>query len=138
MTFGVPPRFAESRTFHLQHEELVSIIRAALDDLGWRYKVVSRSEVQARTPFLFLGSLGERLKIEILLEGEISVESQNILAGPGFDGGRNKNNVATFFARLEHAERMYRLVETLQEPPRAFDANGLSPVQRMMDEPGEE
>src|SRR2546428_14041451 len=124
MTFGFPPRFAESRIFHLQHEELASVVRAALDELGWRYEVVSRSEVQARTPFMFLGSWGERLKIEILLDGEVAVESRSILR-PGFDSGRNKTNVETFFARFEHAERMYRLVETLQEPTTAFDADGL-------------
>ena len=131
MTFGFPPHFAESRIFQLQPEELVAIVRAAFDDLGWRYEVVSRSEVQARTPFLFLGSWGERLKVEILLDGVVAVESRSILR-PGFDSGRNKWNVQTFFARFEHAERMYRLVETPQKPPPAFDADGLSPVERML------
>jgi hypothetical protein len=120
MSFGFPPHFAESRTYHLQHEELAAIVRATLVDSGWRYEVVSRSEVQARTPFMFLGSWGERLKIEILLDGVVAVESRSIL---------NKRNVQTFFARFEHAERMYRLFETLQQPPPAFDADGLSPVQ---------
>ena len=71
------------------------------------------------------------MKIEILLDGVVAVESRSILR-PGFDSGRNKRNVQTFFARFEHAERMYRLVETLQQPPPAFDADGLSPVQRMI------
>ena len=133
MTFGFPAHFAESRTYHLQDEELVSILREALDDLGWRFEVVSRSEVQARTPFMFLGSWGERLKIEILLDGVVAVESRSILR-PGFDGGRNKRNVQTFFARFEHAERTYRLVETPREPPLAFDADGLSPVERVLGE----
>ena len=137
MSFGFPPHFAESRTYHLQHEELAAIVRATLDDSGWRYEVVSRSEVQARTPFMFLGSWGERLKIEILLDGVVAVESRSILR-PGFDSGRNKRNVQTFFARFEHAERMYRLVETLQQPPPAFDADGLSPVQRMIGDKREE
>jgi hypothetical protein len=101
MSFGFPPHFAESRTYHLQHEELAAIVRATLDDSGWRYEVVSRSEVQARTPFMFLGSWGERLKIEILLDGVVAVESRSILR-PGFDSGRNKRNVHTFFTRFEH------------------------------------
>lgn len=131
--FGFPAHFAETRVYHLQDEELAAIVRGALDDLGWRYEVVSRSEVHARTPFMFLGSWGEWLKIEILLDGEVAVESRSIFR-PGFDSGTNKRNVHTFFARFEHAERMYRLVETPQKPPPAFDADGLSPVERMLGE----
>ena len=58
MSFGFPAHFAESRTYHLLDEELASLIRVALDDLGWRYEVVSRMKVLARTPFMFLGSWG--------------------------------------------------------------------------------
>lgn len=130
MTFGLPAHFAESRIYHLQDEELASLVRAALDDLGWRYRVVSRTEFLARTPFMFLGSWGERLKVEILLDGLVAIESSSIW--PGFDSGRNKRNVQTFFARFEHAERMYRLVETPKEPPLAFDADGLSPLERIL------
>lgn len=81
---------------------------------------------------MFLGSWGQRLKVEILLDGVVAVESKSIW--PGFDSGRNKSNVQTFFARFEHAERMYRLVETPREPPLAFDADGLSPVGRMLED----
>jgi hypothetical protein len=130
MPFGFPAHFTESRIYHLQDEELASLVRAALDDLGWRCQVVSRTEFLARTPFMFLGSWGERLKVEILLDGVVAIESRSIW--PGFDSGRNKRNVETFFARFEHAERMYRLVETPKEPPLAFDADGLSPLGRML------
>ena len=131
MSLGFPAHFGECRTYYLQDQELVTIVREALDDLRWHYQVVSRTEVVARTPFLFLGSWGERLKIEILLDGVVSIESRSIW--PGFDGGRNKRNVHTLFTRFEHAERMYRLVETPQEPPLAFDKDGLSPVERMLE-----
>lgn len=132
MSFGFPARFVESRTYHLQDEELAAIVKVALDDLGWRYQVVSRTEFLSRTPLMFLGSWGQRLKVEILLDGVVAVESKSIW--PGFDSGRNKSNVQTFFARFEHAERMYRLVETPREPPLAFDADGLSPVGRMLED----
>ena len=79
---------------------------------------------------MFLGSWGERLKVEILLDGVVAIESRSIW--PGFDSGRNKRNVQTFFARFEHAERMYRLVETPKDPPLAFDADGLSPLGRLL------
>jgi hypothetical protein len=136
MAAGFPARFAESRTYQLQDEELSSLVREAFDDLGWRYEIVSRTEFRARTPFMFLGSWGERLKVEILLDGLVSVESKSIW--PGFDSGTNKRNVQMFFARFEHAEHMYRLVETPRKPPLAFDIDGLTPVERMLVDSGDE
>jgi hypothetical protein len=132
MATGFPARFAESRTYQLQDEELSSLVKEAFDDLRWRYEIVSRTEIRARTPFMFLGSWGERLKVEILLDGLVTVESKSIW--PGFDSGTNKRNVQTFFARFEHAEHMYRLVETPRKAPLAFDTNGLTPVERMLND----
>ena len=132
MSFGFPARFAESRIYHLQESELVQIAKEAFDDLGWRYEIESRTEIRARTPRLFLGSWGQRLKLQILLDGEVAIESRSIW--PGFDSGVNKRNVQMLFARLEHAERMYRLVETPKELPLAFDEEGLSHVERLMSE----
>jgi hypothetical protein len=68
--------------------------------------------------------------LEILLDGEVRIQSRSIW--PGFDLGVNRKNVQTLFARFEHAERMYRLVETPKEPPLAFDEKGRSPLERLM------
>jgi hypothetical protein len=130
MSFGFPARFAESRFYYLQDDELVSLARAAFEDLGWKYQIVSRTEIRARTPHMFLGSWGERLKLQIFLDGEIAIESKSVW--PGFDSGANRRNVQRFFACFEHAERMYRLVEIPKEPPLSFDKEGLSPVGRML------
>src|SRR5215510_6601458 len=132
MPFGFPARFVEARRYYLQESELVRIAREAFDDLGWRYEIESRTEIRARTPLLFLGSWGQRLKLQILLDGEVVIESRSIW--PGFDSGVNQKNVQKLFARFEHAERMYRLVETPMEPPLAFDEEGISHVERLMSE----
>ena len=118
MSFGFPARFVEVRTYHLQDDELARIARDAFEDLGWRYEIASRLEIHARTPFMFLGSWGQRLKLEILLGGEVAIESTSIW--PGFDSGANQRNVETLFARFDHAERIYRLVETPKPPPLGF------------------
>ena len=136
MAFGFPASFAETRTYQLQESELVRIAREAFDDLGWRYEIESRAEIRARTPLMFLGSVGQRLKLEILLDGEVRIQSRSIW--PGFDFGVNRKNVQTLFARFEHAERMYRLVETPKEPPLAFDDEGRSPLERLMSESNKE
>src|SRR5215471_1244540 len=132
MSFGFPPQFADVRTYHLQDDELARIATDAFDDLGWQYVTVSRTEIEARTPFMFLGSWGQRLKLEIRLGGEVEIESRSIW--PGFDSGANQRNVQTLFARFDHAERMYRLVETPKPPPLGFDKDGLSPLERMLTE----
>jgi hypothetical protein len=134
MGFGFPPRFAASRSFELQHQELVEIIRTTLEDLGWQFEMLSSTRVQARTPRLFLGSWGEQVAVEIQPEGVLAVESRSIL-WPGFDMGRNETNVRRFFSGFIHAERMYRLVETPPGPPPAYDERGLSPVQRIINPP---
>ena len=132
MAFGFPPRFAETRMFHLQESELARIAKDAFDDMGWPYEIESRTEIQARTPLMFQGSVGQRLKLNILLDGEVTIESRSIW--PGFDFGVNRRNVQVLFARFEHAERMYRLVETPKEPPLAFDDEGRTPVERLLRE----
>ncbi len=131
MSFGLPARFSETRTYHLQESELIRIAKEAFDDLGWGYEIESRTQIRARSPLMFLGSWGQRLKLQILLDGEVTIESRSIW--PGFDSGVNKKHVQTLFARFEHAERMYRLVETLKKPPLAFDEDGLSPVERLLE-----
>jgi hypothetical protein len=132
MAFGFPPSFVETRTYHLQESELARIATEAFADLGWPYEIESRTEIRARTPLMFLGSVGQRLKLNILLDGEVTIESRSVW--PGFDGGANRRNVQVLFARFEHAERMYRLVETPKEPPVAFDDEGRTPVERLMTE----
>src|SRR5262249_32480099 len=136
MSFGFPARFAETRTYHLQESELVRIAKEAFEDLGWRFEIESRTEMRARTPLMFLGSWGHRLKLQILLDGEVTIESRSIW--PGFDSGANRRNVHMLFARFEHAERMYRLAETPKPPPSAFDEEGLSHVERLMSESDED
>jgi hypothetical protein len=130
MAFGFPARYAESRIYNLQESELTRIAKEAFDDLGWRYEIESLTEIRARTPLMFLGSWGQRLRLQILLDGEVRIESKSIW--PGFDSGTNKRNVHTLFARFDHAERMYRLVETPREPPLMFDKDGLTPVGRLL------
>jgi hypothetical protein len=136
MTFGFPAHFADSRPSQLQHEELVCLVRAALDELGWRYEFASRSEVRASTSSLKV--LGEILRIEILPDGVVMVESKCGLPSQCLDWGKNKRNVQRFIAQLEQAERTYLLVEKPKPQPLSFDDEGLSPVGRMLSKPGDD
>lgn len=129
MTFGFPARFARSSSSQLQYDELVGLIKTALNELGWSYEFASRSELRARTSPVRI--FGEVLKIEILPDG-IDIESRCGLPTQCFDWGANKRNVQRFIAKLEHAERMYLLVEKPKPQPLSFDEEGRSPVGRML------
>ncbi|MGB9181192.1 MAG: hypothetical protein WCB68_18315, partial [Pyrinomonadaceae bacterium] len=51
MALGFPARAASSRTFHLQEDELVAVVKSVLENLGWSYKVMSEREFLASVPF---------------------------------------------------------------------------------------
>jgi hypothetical protein len=104
MAFGFPARTTSSRTYHLQEDELVAVVKSALDNLGWPYKVLWDKEFQAQVPH-GLWSWGEELKTNILPGGVIQAESKCVYAGRWFDFGRNRKNVETFFALVEHGIR---------------------------------
>lgn len=108
MAFGFPARSSESRTFHLPQDELVSIVKMALESLGWSYKVLGGDEFIAtvhNSPFTF----GEDFKVKILANGVLQVESKCVRGGlyrmpQIFDFGANRKNVDAFFAQVERTK----------------------------------
>jgi hypothetical protein len=46
MAFGFPPRFTQSRTFHLSQDELLAAVKSTFENLGWGYTVPSGNEFQ--------------------------------------------------------------------------------------------
>ena len=84
MASGFPARFAETRAYQLQDEELSSLVKEAFDDLGWRYEIVSRTEFRARTPFMFF--VGAKLR-DIKVTGFAgSLVRINNVTGDGLKG----------------------------------------------------
>src|SRR5215813_10745971 len=80
MAFGFPARFTESRTFPLQQDELLTVVKSTLENLGWSYQVLQHNELTASvhcSPFTF----GEEFKARVLLNGVIQVESKCVRGG---------------------------------------------------------
>jgi hypothetical protein len=102
MAFGFPPRFTESRTFHLSQDELPAAVKSTFENLGWGYTVPSGNEFQ--THISMSGwSWGEELTAKVLRDGVIQVESKCHGYRPQIvDFGKNRANVETFFAQLQH------------------------------------
>src|SRR5438045_405480 len=103
MAFGFPARTTSSRTYQLQQDELAAVVRSALEDLGWSYKVLSDKEFLASLPFSGW-TWGEDVKVRILPGGVLEAESKCITVRlpQVFDFGKNRQNVETFFALVEH------------------------------------
>ena len=106
MAFGFPARFTESRTYHLPQDELAAVVKSALENLGWSYKVLSDKEFLASVPFSGW-TWGEDFKVRILPGGVIEAESKcvTVRLPQVFDFGKNRRNVETFFGLVEHAIR---------------------------------
>lgn len=106
MAIGFPAHFTESRTFPLPEDELVAVVKSALESLGWSYKVLSDKEFLASLPFSGW-TWGEDFKVRILPGGVIEADGKCITVRlpQVFDFGKNKQNVETFFAHVEHGIR---------------------------------
>jgi len=106
MAFGFPARTTSSRTYQLQQDELAAVVKSALEDLGWSYNVLAGGEFLASVPFSGW-TWGEDFKVRILPGGVIEAESKCITVRlpQVFDFGKNRRNVETFFALVEHGIR---------------------------------
>src|SRR2546423_615694 len=106
MAFGFPARTTSSRTYQLQQDELAAVVKSALEDLGWSYKLLSDKEFLASVPFSGW-TWGEDFKVRILPSGVIEADSKCITVRlpQVFDFGKNRRNIETFFALVEHGIR---------------------------------
>ena len=102
MAFGFPPRFSESRTIWLQPDELRTAVKSALENAGWSYQILSDDEFVARIPMTGW-SWGEEFRARIFPDGKIQVESKCHGYRPQIiDFGKNRTNVESFFAQVQH------------------------------------
>src|SRR2546421_6122208 len=106
MAFGFPARTTSSRTYQLPQDELAAVVKSALENLGWSYNVLAGGEFLASVPFSGW-TWGEDFEVRILPGGVIEAESKCITVRlpQVFDFGKNRKNVETFFALIEHGIR---------------------------------
>jgi hypothetical protein len=105
MAVGFPPRFTQSRIFPLEQAELMARAKAALDDLGWPYKVEWGKELVAVPDFMWIYSRREELRLQFEPGGVLRAESRCVGYPQIFDFGKNRKNVELFFARFEQLMR---------------------------------
>ena len=103
MAFGFPPRFSGSRTFPIPLDELRTVVKSVLQNAGWSYQMPADDEFVAQTPNSGW-SWGEEFRARIFPDGKIQVVSKCHGYRPQLiDFGKNKSNVESFFAQVQHA-----------------------------------
>ena len=129
MAFGFPAKYSETVEYPGATRDAVRNAAAyAFDILGWEYVESSSGDFVVRTG-INLNSWGERFTVSLLEPGCVMVESR-CLFFQVFDWGDNKRSVERFLAHFEG-----RLTRNILEPkpePEHFDANGRTPVGRII------
>jgi hypothetical protein len=116
MAFGFPPRFSESRTFWIPPDELRTVVKSVLQNAGWSYQMPSDDEFVARVPMTGW-SWGEEFRASIFPDGKMQVVSKCHGSRPQIiDFGKNKTNVESFFAQVEHTIAQGPISGSASEP----------------------
>lgn len=133
MSFGFPAHFTETRCFPIQRHEFVQIVSEILESLEWDFTEISVEEFYATNEINAL-SWGEKININLLQNGMISVKSKCVYPLQLFDWGKNKRNVQIIFAKINLASKKIRSFEDQNGIGSAFDKNGFSRVERILNQ----
>ncbi len=87
----------EHKNLSLKQEELINAIIKTLDNLGWKFEVLSQNHFFIKTP-MNIRTFGENININVFPDGTVHVKSQ---CSQSFDWGKNKVNIQTFFDELQ-------------------------------------
>ena len=101
MAFGfIHPRYAETRALLIAPDELLAVLKSAVESLGWADQGSSENEIKARVPWsAFVWD--HDVTISILPNSTVRVESKSMYKENFYDFGRNKKYVEQLFARVE-------------------------------------
>ena len=99
MAFGFPARARGCRQFAIPPDQLSRTTADALTALGWPFLAPSPTHYEVSIS-VSMCSWGERMKIDIALDGTVNVKSQCAFPLQWFDWGRNSRNVERFFDQL--------------------------------------
>ena len=101
MAFGlIHPRYAETRALMIAPDELLAVLKSAVESLGWTDQGSSENEIKARVPWsAFVWD--HDVTISILPNSTVRAESRSMYRENFYDFGRNKKYVEQLFARVE-------------------------------------
>ena len=130
MASDFPPRAVMSRRYTVRAFELSDIVEQTLQELGWKYELVSGGEFVARVGLSFW-SFGEKVHVKIAHDGVVVAESQ-LVWPQWFDWGKNQRNLFDFFHRLWDLLSAAQLIEAATREHPYIDVEGRSPLQHII------
>lgn len=101
VAFGLPAKAEETRRYGLHYDLLNNAAINAVNALGWRYNTYAPYQFSLRINASFW-SWGELVNVNIYGDGTVYVGSQCSFPIQWFDWGKNKKNIARFFAMLDY------------------------------------
>ena len=128
MSIGFPAYSKGSQKFKMGQRELGSVVGKVLDSLGWSYEREGPSKFLARCA-ANLWTSGEKIEVEVLIDGTVMVKSRCVLITQFIDWGKNWRNVRAFFAEVD---RMEFVSEISPAPVAAFDLKYETPIERVI------
>jgi hypothetical protein len=101
MAFGVLyPKYRAAQTYHDDFDHLKAVVKTALVELQWPYKLEWGKDFVAEIPRSAF-SYRHEIRVTISEHGEITAESKSMDREMFFDCGRNKTRVDRFFAKID-------------------------------------
>ena len=130
MSFGFPAYSVNSQRYPLSQSDLLGVVGEALDRLGWHYERSSPNRFIAKNG-ANLWTWGENIIVEIPSDGVVTARSECLLITQCFDWGKNRRNVRALF---DEVSRGASARQALLRPVAAYDAESLTPVERLIND----
>lgn len=130
MSFGFPAYSVGSQRYDLSQSDLLGVVGDSLDRLGWHYEMSSPQRFIARNG-VNLSSWGENIVVEITSDGVVTARSECLLITQCFDWGKNRRNVRALF---DEVSRNASARQALLRPVASYDAESLTPVERVIND----
>jgi len=92
MSFGFPAYHTEKYSPKIKDENIRETVRKTLEDISWTIREETANKILASTS-MNMRSWGEKIHINFLTDGSISVTSKCALPTQCVDWGKNKKNI---------------------------------------------
>ena len=100
MSFGFPAYHTENYHPKVADKDTGEVVRRALRNLSWSIREETSNHILALTS-MNLRSWGEKIHINFLPDGSISITSECALLTQCFDWGKNKKNVTRLLDQIQ-------------------------------------
>ena len=100
MSFGFPAYHTENYSPKTGDENIREAVRKSLENLSWKIREETSNKILASTS-MGMRSWGEKIHINFLTDGSISITSKCALPTQFLDWGKNKKNIHSLLNKIQ-------------------------------------